>query len=187
MGHHGHNNKPLSFVDVIAGLLSFLAVAFFMRWLVNNAVPGLLKEETFFQILQSGILFILLWGLFLNNTFKKYIEVIEQREARTTGAEAEALKLKAETKDLEAGLEQSLQSARVSAQIEAEKILTQARKKAAELIEQANNAADQKYAQAQQKINDMKARAQSELNQEAQKLAQNFKECALKPVSQTIH
>ncbi len=187
MGHHGHNNKALNFVDVIAGLFSFLLVAFFMRWLINKAVPGLLKEETFVQILQSGALFLLVWGLFLNNLFKKYLEVFELREKRSIGADAETFKVKSETKDLEQKLEHELQAVRISALVEAENIMSQARKQSAELIEQANNANDKKYALAQENMKNMQVKAKSELDKEALNLAKHFKECALKPVSQTIH
>lgn len=190
MGHHGHsdhNNTALSFFDVIAGGFSFLLVAYFMRWLINNGVPGLLKEDTFIQILQAGILFLLVWGLFLNNLFKEYLKVLELREERSIGAEAEAVKLKLQAKELEVKLEQELQNARIAALAESERITSQARKNATDLLEEAARIVDQKYANAQLQIEEIQMKANSELSQEAIKLAQHFKECALKPSGQTIH
>ena len=50
MGSH-KASKPLGLVDFIAGAVCFLIVAFLMKALITKAVPGLLLEKTFYQIL----------------------------------------------------------------------------------------------------------------------------------------
>lgn len=182
-----HESGALGFSDMLGGLLSFLFVAYLMRALITTAVPGLLKPETFVQILEAGFLFIIVWCLFLNRLFSEYLKVLELREERSVGAEAQAARLRGELKEIQMTLDQQLQNARIAALLESDKLATEARKKAVELIEESNLVANKKYSQAHAEISEMRQKAEQELELEAKNLSTHFKNCALKQVSQTIH
>ena len=73
----------LGVVDVIVGAVLFVLMVFLMRALLDTAVPGLLKTETMYHILVSGLLFFLVWGLIGNFVFGPYFDLMTQREQRT--------------------------------------------------------------------------------------------------------
>lgn len=186
MGSH-KESKPLGLVDFIGGAVSFLIVAFLMKALVTKAVPGLLTEKTFYQILQSGFLFLIVWSVFLNRIFQTFFGVFEQREAQTIGAKEEAIRVRAETKSLEKELESELQETRFKTLQENESLIEQAKSKADKSIEEANTKAGQQYEHSLSNILAMKKKADGEIDSEVVKLSNFFKESALEPVGKTLH
>jgi len=186
MGSH-KESKPLGLVDFIGGAVSFLIVAFLMKALVTKAVPGLLIEKTFYQILQSGFLFLIVWSLFLNKLFQTFFGVFEQREAQTVGAKEEAIRVRAETKSLEQELESEIQKARFKSLQQNESLIEEAKSKADKLIEEANVKASQQYEHNLSNILAMKKKADGEIDGEVAILSNVFKESALEPVGKTLH
>ena len=188
MGEHkASQSKPLGVVDFIAGAVCFLIVAFVMKALVTTAVPGLLKEKTFYQILQSGFLFIAVWALFLNKLFQNFFDVFEQREAQTIGAKEEALKILTEAKSIEEELEVEIRETRFKALQANETLIEEAKKEADKAIAAANSKASQQYEHSLSNILAMKKKADNELESEVAKLSNLFKESALKPAGRTLH
>ena len=190
MGEHHTDSKPqrpLGVADFIAGAVSFLIVAFVMKALLGAAVPGLLKEKTFYQMLQSGFLFLFVWAFFLNNLFQKFFDVYEQREAQTIGAKEEAARLLTEKRALEEELEAELQKTRFKALQENEVLIEEAKSEADKVITTANTKADQQYEHSLSNILAMKKKADGEIDAEISKLSNFFKESALKPTGKTLH
>ena len=188
MGEHKTSeSKPLGIVDFIAGAVCFLIVAFLMKALVTTAVPGLLREDTFYQILQSGFLFLAVWVLFLNRLFQKFFDAFEQRELLTLGAKEEASRLLVEASSIEKELEAEIQKTRFKALQENEVLVEEAKKEADKVIAAANSKATQQYEHSLSNITAMKKKADGDLDAEVVKLTKLFKESALKPAGRTLH
>lgn len=187
MGEHKVNNTPLGVVDYMAGIVSFLVVAYTMKALVTTVVPGLLKEETFVQILMSGFLFIAIWALVLNRLFQSFFSAYEQREAQTIGAKEEARKIRAEAEKIEQDLEQELQRTRFKALQENESLIEESKKEADKIVDAASTKATQQYDHNLSNIEAMKKKADGELEKEVAKLSEFFKQSALKPTGKTLH
>lgn len=170
---HGHSkvSKPLDTSDVIIGTVLFVVFAVLLKLLLDAVVPGLLKTETLWQILISGLIFLGVWGLIGNTLFVPYLSLLSEREDRTVGYEKAAQEKLRDSKIVADQIEAALRSARLRGIKERDALVGEAKARTAKIVEQAKAAADAEIATARTQIEQLKTKARNELGQEADALA----------------
>ncbi|MFN8390466.1 MAG: ATP synthase F0 subunit B [Bdellovibrionota bacterium] len=131
-----------------------------------------MTPELFLQAGLSAATFIVLWIVLGNMVFKPLFQLIEEREARTSGDEQAAVERRQEAKDLAATIEEKLRAARVDGVQLRDARVAQAKREAQAILDRAEESATEELRRAQQMIDDLKARALGELQPEAEKLSQ---------------
>lgn len=179
MGHSSHESRPLGTSDVIGGAIVFVLVCWGLYSLLGVAVPGLFKFGTFVQVIISGLLFLLVWGLFGGMVFQSYFDVLTERESKTLGAEKEASQLRSQALAIEREVEEELKATRLEGLRERDELIEEANKQASEIKEAATVKADAQYKTATRELERLREDAKSELGLEAEKLSQLVKERAL--------
>lgn len=130
-----------------------------------------MAAETLTIMIVSAALFILLWVILGKLLFKPYLEVLLEREARTTGAEKRAQERRDERLQLEAQIEQELTKARIEGLTIRDSLIAEARGQAQKILDEAGNKAQAKIDAGRKEISDLRLRAEREIGQEADKLS----------------
>ena len=186
--HHAVNNKPLGIVDVLIAAVVFYVLTLGIFEFCKVATPDLLSPQTLVQIQLSGLLFLLTWMVLGPGVFKVFLDLAEQREARTTGDEAQAQVNLRKKRQLDEELDNEIRLARLRGLEKRDAKVLEAKKSAQAIIEeaQADATADVKAAQAE--IEKLRETAAAEVGSEGQKLAGLVIDRALRAGgSPTIH
>ena len=123
------------------------------------------------HLIVSAIIFILLWQILSRIFFKPVFKVLEEREARTIGDEAQAHDLKNEARDLTHHIEAQLRVARADGIKKRDEIVAKSKREANKILEQGQAQTSSKLKAAQLEIHQLKENAKKELALEAKKLA----------------
>lgn len=169
-GHH-HNTTPLGMQDVIAGAVLFVIFAFLLKLFIEAVKPGMFTWNTFAHTLVSGFTFLGIWAFLGNKLFRPYLEVVEQRETATVGAEARAVELRRETQRIQAEIEEQLRQARVEGIKRRDAQVDEAKKNAAAVLERVSSQAGERLKSAHAEIAELRRAAEREVESESQKLA----------------
>lgn len=185
---HGHEQKPLGLSDAIAGAVLFVLCVFGMQAVVDGFVPGLLKPETAVHIIISGLMFIVCWALLGNYLFQPYIDLFEEREARTEGDKKKASEFKKDGAGLKSEIDEELRVARLEGIKLRDVKVDEAKRSVDEILNAAQSTSENDLSRAQTKIAGMKEQALKEVGEESDKLAQQLVQKALASnPTQTIH
>lgn len=123
------------------------------------------------QIAASAALFIFVWWFLRGRVFLPYIEVIEEREARTTGDADKAKACEKEKVDLQRLIDDELREARFECIQRRDEKLKAAKQQAQAISDQANSAALQELEKSRAAIRDLKIQAQREVQTQVPALA----------------
>jgi len=126
------------------------------------------------EIAASAIIFLALWGFLSRAVFGPIIDVLEEREARTTGDKQQAKDAIAEASDLQTELEQRLFESRVEALRLRDDIVGQAEGEAGRIIMEAQTQAEQKLEAARADIERARQSVSGELESQAAELAETL-------------
>ncbi len=185
---HNYSKKPLGLGDALVGAVLFVLCVFGMQALLGAVVPGLLKPETAIHIIVSGLMFILCWALFGNYLFQPYLELFEEREARTEGDKQKAAEVKKGSLALQSEIEEHLREARLEGIRLRDVKVDDAKRSVDEILTAAQETSDGDMSRAQTKIAGMKEQAFREVSVESDKLAQQLVQTALATnPKQTVH
>lgn len=189
MGHSEHeiNTKPLGLVDFLGAAIVFVLLAWGLYSLLSVAVPGLLKFGTLVQIIASGVLFVVVWGIFGNAVFKDYFDVLEERETKTLGAQQKASDLRQQAKEIQSLVDSELRSARLEGIQDRDALIEEAKSQASKMKEEAKATADEEFKLAAAELENHRQVAMKDAEFEAQKLSQIVKKRALSFEQKVIH
>jgi F0F1-type ATP synthase membrane subunit b/b' len=179
MGHSSHDSRPLGINDVIGGAIIFVLITWGLYSLLDAAVPGLFKFTTMIQVLISGLLFLLVWGLFGGAVFKAYFDVLEERESKTLGAENEAGAMRSKAREIEKEIAIELRTTRLEGLRARDELIEEAKKQSTLIKDAATEKADKEYKTNARELARLREEAKGELGVEAEKLSQLVKERAL--------
>jgi F-type H+-transporting ATPase subunit b len=104
------------------------------------------------SILYQVILFVLLWLVLNKILFQPYLQLLSEREQKTTGAQHDSSDLEHEAAALRAQYEEKIARARSTAAAERERILQIAREERESILGQARQDAEQHLARVRQEI-----------------------------------
>ncbi|NLT52938.1 MAG: hypothetical protein GXX85_18690, partial [Ignavibacteria bacterium] len=168
---HVRNVRPLGLLDVLVALVLFLLLTLGLKSLFDVALPGLLKDDTLLQIQLSGGFFLAFWAFMGNRFFKPHIDLVLEREAKTTGSDDAAKKRRSESQLLDEQLNEALRAERLEQLSLRDKVLAEARQAAASRLRQADAEVSAKREEAKQQLVELVLRAETELHEEAERLA----------------
>ena len=131
----------------------------------------MLTAEIVIQIVLSTGIFLIVWFVVGNNLFKPYLALLDEREARTSGAEKEAAGTSEETVRKTAQLEDELRAGRAEGVATRDEYVRQAKKTAQEITDSASEAADLELEKNRHLIEELKANTRGDIPKEADKLA----------------
>src|ERR1041385_4518784 len=94
-----------------------------------------------YTVVYQIILFLVLWAILSKLLFRPYLELLEERERRTTGAARETAELELEANQLRLAYEEQIAKAQAAGNAAKEAILTDARQRREELLGQARQEA----------------------------------------------
>ena len=104
------------------------------------------------SILHQIILFVALWLILNKILFQPYLQLLEERERRTTGAEHDSADLEHEGARLRVQYEEKIAQAQTAAYAAKDAILQEARQQREKILGQARAAAASKLEQARREI-----------------------------------
>src|SRR4030095_4852136 len=104
------------------------------------------------SILYQIILFVALWLILNKILFQPYLQLLEERERRTTGAEHDSADLEQEGARLRAQYEEKIEQAQTAAYTAKDAILQEARQQREKILGQARAEAASKLEQARREI-----------------------------------
>lgn len=135
----------------------------------------------------SVLLFLFFWGVFGNLVVKPLLRLLEEREAKTEGAEREAKAKKEEAKSLSVTLSDKRREARLVGITLRDEALKRIHEQAKAMIDSASQAAEQDRARTSTEILELKRRLSVELQQEVQHVSRILEGKILLPPSSTMH
>jgi F0F1-type ATP synthase membrane subunit b/b' len=121
--------------------------------------------------ISSIIIFLVLWQILSRYFFKTMFQLLELREARTTGDEKRALLLRKDTQKIMEFIENEVKTAKLLGIKGRNEITAVAKAEAEKIIEAARLEASRELENARKQILILKERARQELLSEAKKLA----------------
>jgi F0F1-type ATP synthase membrane subunit b/b' len=130
-----------------------------------------MNETMSTEILASGATFILLWIVLGHLIFKPFFELLEEREARTTGDEHLAQEKKNRARVLEQQIEEKLREARLSGIAGRDERVKLAKGRAQEIVDLAVKQASEELERAETQIQALKTRALEDLAAESERLS----------------
>ena len=104
------------------------------------------------SILYQVILFIVLWLIVNKVLFQPYLQLLDERERRTTGAQHDSTELEQEGARLRAQYEEKITQAQSVAAAERERVLLSAREQREKILGQARQEAEQALAERRREI-----------------------------------
>lgn len=141
MGHsheEHHDTTPLGLVDVIAGTVIFLLLAWVANYLAGPEGFGFLKnlltEKRFEEFLLSGLIFLGVWYFVGSVLARPYLDAFYLREEKTSGLLAKNIELKREIERLNLDIVSELRTARLEGVKRRDERSGEAKKKAQEII-----------------------------------------------------
>lgn len=145
-------------------------------------------NEILLEIGSSTATVLVLWYVLGNHVFKPFFALIDEREARTTGDEHDAVDLRNRQRALQAQIEEKLRDARIAGVMMRDDRVNQAKKEGQAIIDREAQQAAIELKKAEAQIAELKAKAQAEVPLEASKLAKLVASRALATEqSRTIH
>ena len=146
------------------------------------------EAQIIFEIAASAGTFIVLWVVLGHMIFKPFFQLLEEREARTTGDEHAAQEKKNRARMLRQQVDEKLREARLSGITQRDERVKVAKERAQEIVELAMKQAGEQLTLAESQIEALKTRALQDLPGESQKLSDLVISRALaSDTSQTIH
>lgn len=136
----------------------------------------------------SAGLFLLLWLTVGRHGIRPFFALLDEREARTSGAEKRAADIWEKSRELRNNIEAELRQTRFEAIKRRDAAVAAAKARAQEQMQAASAHAEQRIEQARQDLEGERAEAAHEVDQEAERLAQAVVQKILEPVhSPTVH
>ncbi len=180
--------KPLGLSDVFAGAVLFVLCVLGLQALLGSFVPGLLKPDTTVHIIISGLMFILAWGFLGNYLFQPYLDLFEEREARTEGDKLKAADIRKDGVALRSEIEEALRKVRLEGIKLRDGLVDEAKRSVNDIVTAAQTTSESDFGRAQLKIADLREQALAEVSAESEKLAEQLVQKALASgPNQTIH
>ena len=131
----------------------------------------MISAEILTQIFLSTGIFLIVWYVVGNNLFKPYLALLDEREAKTSGAERDAEALQEQTIKLNRELDAELRSARVEGISLRDGYVQAAKQTAQEIIDNANDSANLELEKNRHLIEELKANTRGDVPRESEKLA----------------
>ena len=131
----------------------------------------MLNAEIITQVLLSTGLFIIVWIVVGNNLFKPYLALLDEREAKTSGAEREAESLQEQAVKQTAQLNAELRQARVKGIAVRDEYVREAKQTAQEIVDNASEAANLELEKNRHLIDELTANTRADVPRESEKLA----------------
>jgi F0F1-type ATP synthase membrane subunit b/b' len=139
VGHSHQDSRPLGIVDIVAGAVVFLALA----WLVISVagpdgmgfLKNLLTVERSIELISSGLLFIAVWFFVGELVAKPYLENHYAREEKTSGTQLRNQELKKEIEQLRLDIVSELRTARLEGIRRRDEIVADAKRKSQTIID----------------------------------------------------
>lgn len=128
-------------------------------------------QQHLIQIGLSSGLFILLWIVLGNIFFKPFFGLLEEREARTSGAEKKAIELQKQTRETEISVENSLRDSRKAGMDQRDAQVARAKADAQTVVQAAADKTAGKLEAARDQIRQTTAKVERELESEVDGLA----------------
>lgn len=147
----------------------------------------LVTTEMLIQVALSSGLFLLLWAILSRGVFKHFIEVIEEREARTTGDDSQAKDFERDAASLNKQLDNALLDIKISALRARDAITQQADAQATKIIDQAKDQAQAQIAASRAEIASLRARLEAELTTQTDVLASKLAKKVVEQQQITVH
>jgi F0F1-type ATP synthase membrane subunit b/b' len=140
------------------------------------------------HVILSAALFLFVWQVLGRGVFKPFFEVIEEREAKTSGSEDLAHRKRDELKRLNVELAVSLQEARLQGLTSRDELVQRAKLEAQTIRENAMASASEEIALAKVEIERLKLRAQGDLLTEIERISDLLVGRALEgPSGRVVH
>ncbi len=191
MGHINHNNKPLGLSDIVGG-----AVVFYVLYTVAVKVAGmngygflkgLLNEQRAFEMLASGMMFLVVWYFLGTYVINPFLAAYYQREEKTSGTVEENLKLNKEIEVLKKQIAAEIKAARVDGLARRDVRVKEAKSMSDEVILAEKNNSDSQIAKESDKLSELRISIYGSLDSEVEKLAEEFISKLSNFNSRTIH
>ena len=131
------------------------------------------------SVLYQIIIFVLLWLALSKILFRPYLNLLDERERRTTGAQHDSGELEREGARLKAEYEEKLAQARAAGTATKDAIVQEGRQERERVLQQARDEAARTLEGARREV-------QSQLDQERQLLASEVAEVARDMVSKIL-
>lgn len=136
----------------------------------------------------SAALFLLMWLVFGRGILRPFFEIVEERERKTTGAEALAHRKREDLRKLEQDLKQALLDARLRGLAERDKIVHRAKLESQEARQRALQISAGELAQARRDADELKLQNLSEMESEVEALSQLLmSQVVQRPAGRVLH
>lgn len=122
--------------------------------------------------LSSSGIFLFLWVVLGKGVFRKFFDLLEEREAKTIGAEGKASELKERARRLQQEISDIVRATRLEALKKRDSEVAAAKSQMQSVVDVANERAAARVQQARNEISKLKENAVKELRGEAEKLAE---------------
>lgn len=172
---HGHTEKKVGFLDVVIGLLVFIAL-----WAAVKAVAGpdgfgflkgRLNELLAMEMLYSGVLLISLWAILGPLVVSPYLSALYERESKTSGKQVENAELKKEVERLKSDLAAEIKTAKLEGIKKREEKVAAAKKQASEIVDAGKKVADEEWAVFEKEISNLRSGLLSSIDNEVSPLS----------------
>lgn len=195
MSHSDHDHhldsKPLGIVDILSGAIIFLGL-----WKLASTLAGpegvgflknLLNEQRSFEMLFSGLLFLVVWLVLGKLVIVPFLEAFYQREEQTSGTLSSNQELKKEISNLKSELERELNLARVAGVAKKNERLSEAKKRSDEILEAEKGLIGEELARLKSELSSQREELMISLDKEVDTLSTGFYQRLTSVGSQTIH
>lgn len=132
----------------------------------------MLSQEVIIQIALSSALFIFLWIVFGKGMIAPFVALLDEREARTAGAEDAGHRKREEAAQVVVRVETALREARSRGILRRDDLVNASKGEAQRMLDAALERAQGELESARGQIREEKARAKAELAKEAAELSQ---------------
>jgi F0F1-type ATP synthase membrane subunit b/b' len=144
-----HDTTPLGIVDVIAGAVVFLLLAWVANYVAGpegfGFLKNLLNEKRFEEFLLSGLIFLVVWYFVGSVVARPYLEAFYVREEKTSGLLARNIELKKEIERLNLDIISELRTARLAGVKMRDERVGDAMRKAQEIISEGRKLGEEEW------------------------------------------
>jgi F0F1-type ATP synthase membrane subunit b/b' len=175
VGHGHHKTTTVGYIDIIAGLVIFLGLAYLVSNIAGPEGIGFLKDklspESAQEMVISGVLLIVLWAVLGPLVIEPYLKAVYERESKTTGLAVENSELKKEIEKLKAELAGEIKTARLEGARRRDEKVTSAKRQANEVLEAGKKLADDEWKNLEVELKSLKSGLLSSIDSEVSPLS----------------
>jgi len=161
VGHSHHDDTPLGIVDVIAGLVAFVGLAWIATTVAGPEGFGFLKNllnvERAFEFFCSGVLFLVLWYILSVVVVEPYLAAFYERESKTSLLKEKNLLIRKEIDQLKREVDSELRTARLEGIKRRDEKVIEAKNLGSEIIEEGQNVSEKEWGRVSKELDSLRS------------------------------